>query len=78
VFNAFSITGNLPSLIPLTDRLASLGSVGRIRQFKRCPGGGEVRAADGSNVLSADEQEALDCTESARGSGTYPENTPSP
>jgi phospholipid/cholesterol/gamma-HCH transport system substrate-binding protein len=35
-------------------------------QFRRCPGGAEVPASDGSNVLSAAEQQALNCTESHR------------
>jgi phospholipid/cholesterol/gamma-HCH transport system substrate-binding protein len=75
VFNALSFTGNVPSVIPLNERLQNLDRGGaRIKQYKRCPGGAEVRALDGSNVLSADQQKALDCTESARGSGVYPEN----
>ena len=38
-------------------------------QFKRCPGGAETAAQDGSNVLSAAEQEQLDCVDSQRGAG---------
>ncbi len=38
-------------------------------QFKRCPGGAEVAAPDGSNVLSAEEQSQLDCVDSHRGAG---------
>ncbi len=38
-------------------------------QFKRCPGGAEAAAADGSNVLSAEEQSQLDCVDSHRGAG---------
>jgi len=38
-------------------------------QFKRCPGGAEAAAADGSNVLSAEEQSRLDCVDSHRGAG---------
>jgi len=38
-------------------------------QFKRCPGGAEVVASDGSNALSASEQAALDCRDSDRGAG---------
>ena len=41
-------------------------------QFKRCPGSAEERASDGSNVLSAEEQERLDCRESARATGDVP------
>jgi phospholipid/cholesterol/gamma-HCH transport system substrate-binding protein len=35
-------------------------------QFRRCPGGADAPAADGSNVLSADERAELDCEESHR------------
>jgi phospholipid/cholesterol/gamma-HCH transport system substrate-binding protein len=37
-----------------------------IRQFRRCPGGADAPAADGSNVLSAAEQARLGCEESHR------------
>ena len=76
VFNAFDITGNVPQLIPLNQRLTSQFQLARTHQYKRCPGGAEVRAPDGSNVLSAAEQKTLDCTESARASGVYAENQP--
>jgi phospholipid/cholesterol/gamma-HCH transport system substrate-binding protein len=74
VFNAISLTGGLPAIIPLNDRLSSLAQTSRVKQYKRCPGGAEVRAIDGSNVLTADEQKKYDCTESARASGVYQEN----
>ena len=74
VFNAFTFTGNTPSLVPLNDRLASLTQVARTKQYKRCPGGADMRADDGSNVLSAEQQEELDCTEADRAVGAYPEN----
>jgi len=38
----------------------------KIDQHKRCPGGAEAPAPDGSNVLSDDEREALDCLEEDR------------
>jgi phospholipid/cholesterol/gamma-HCH transport system substrate-binding protein len=38
-------------------------------QFKRCPGSAEAPADDGSNVLSADEMQRLECEESARAVG---------
>ncbi len=38
-------------------------------QYKRCPGGAEVAAEDGSNVLSSAEQEQLDCVDSHRAAG---------
>jgi phospholipid/cholesterol/gamma-HCH transport system substrate-binding protein len=37
------------------------------KQYKRCPGAAEAPAKDGSNVLSADERERLDCDEADRG-----------
>ena len=41
---------------------------GPVRQdeIRRCPGSAEPPASDGSNVLSAEEQQALDCTEAHR------------
>ncbi len=75
-FNALSASGGVPSIIPLNERLGNLERGGaRIKQYRRCPGGGDVRAADGSNVLTADQQKTFDCTESARAAGVYPENT---
>jgi phospholipid/cholesterol/gamma-HCH transport system substrate-binding protein len=38
-------------------------------QYKRCPGGAEVRAADGSNVWSEEQMAEWQCEESARASG---------
>jgi phospholipid/cholesterol/gamma-HCH transport system substrate-binding protein len=76
VFNAISFTNNVPSVIPLNQRLVAQFQLARTKQYKRCPGGGEVRAPDGSNVFSAEEQQRLDCTESARASGIYDENQP--
>src|SRR5262245_10366814 len=35
-------------------------------QYRRCPGSAEAPAADGSNVLSQEEQDALQCRESDR------------
>jgi phospholipid/cholesterol/gamma-HCH transport system substrate-binding protein len=37
------------------------------KQYKRCPGSAEAPAKDGSNVLTAEERERLDCDESDRG-----------
>ena len=37
-----------------------------MRQFRRCPGGADAPAADGSNVFSAGEQRELQCDESDR------------
>ena len=41
-------------------------------QFKRCPGAAEEAADDGSNVLSAEERQFLDCDESDRATGNVP------
>jgi len=38
-------------------------------QYKRCPGSAEPPAPDGSNLLSADEMQTLQCEESARAVG---------
>ena len=35
-------------------------------QYKRCPGGAEAPAPDGSNVLSQEEQDRLQCQDSDR------------
>jgi phospholipid/cholesterol/gamma-HCH transport system substrate-binding protein len=69
VFNAINLTSAVPSLIPLSDRLSSFGDLARTKQYKRCPGGGDVVAADRSNVLSAEEQARLDCKEEDRAAG---------
>jgi phospholipid/cholesterol/gamma-HCH transport system substrate-binding protein len=41
------------------------------KQFRRCPGGAEVPAPDNSNVWSASEQQALDCSENDRATGSH-------
>jgi phospholipid/cholesterol/gamma-HCH transport system substrate-binding protein len=48
-----------------------LKNFSRINQFRRCPGGGDVVAPDGSNVLSSAMQQELDCKESDRGAGDF-------
>jgi hypothetical protein len=40
-----------------------------VKQFRRCPGANELPAADGSNVFSAEEAEALDCDPNQRSVG---------
>ncbi len=72
LFNALDLTSQVPKLIPLTDRLNSVGGLARTKQFKRCPGGGDVIAADRSNVLSPEEQQRLDCKEEDRAAGNLP------
>jgi phospholipid/cholesterol/gamma-HCH transport system substrate-binding protein len=41
----------------------------KLKQFRRCPGANELPAADGSNVFSAEEAEALDCDPNQRSVG---------
>lgn len=59
----------LPQMICLNDRLSNLLTNIRTDQTHRCPGAGDVPAADGSNVPSLVEQQQLDCRESDRASG---------
>jgi phospholipid/cholesterol/gamma-HCH transport system substrate-binding protein len=68
----FSTTGGFYDALGASTRVfISLqenvtGGPPKREQFHRCPGAAEVPAADGSNVLSADEQKALGCTEADR------------
>ena len=39
------------------------------KEYKRCPGGSELAAGDGSNVSSRSQQRALDCRNDDRGTG---------
>jgi phospholipid/cholesterol/gamma-HCH transport system substrate-binding protein len=48
------------------NKIPGLAAV-RTQEYKNCPGSAEAPAPDGSNVLSAEEQAALNCSESARG-----------
>jgi phospholipid/cholesterol/gamma-HCH transport system substrate-binding protein len=56
-------------LIPREQRGEALKQLLHTEEFKRCPGGAEVRAPDGSNVWSEEEQKELDCVEAHRASG---------
>lgn len=47
----------------------NLGGPIRKYQYRRCPGGAEAPAADGSNVLSQQRMDELQCDESARAVG---------
>jgi phospholipid/cholesterol/gamma-HCH transport system substrate-binding protein len=44
-------------------------NLARTEQYRRCPGGAETPAADGSNVLSEAEQKELDCKDADRETG---------
>jgi hypothetical protein len=37
-----------------------------MRQFRRCPGGADAPASDGTNVFSPEERAELQCEESDR------------
>ena len=56
----------MPTVIPLNQQGSLLGQLSNVGQYHRCPGGGDVVAPDKSNVLSAQEQQALGCKESDR------------
>jgi phospholipid/cholesterol/gamma-HCH transport system substrate-binding protein len=71
LFNMTTAENGVPAVIPLPQRGDAYKSLMRIGQYKRCPGGSEAPASDNSNVLSADEQKALDCKEADRAVGDY-------
>jgi phospholipid/cholesterol/gamma-HCH transport system substrate-binding protein len=71
VFNATTIENGIPAVVPLPQRAELYKQFNRTFQYKRCPGAAEAPAPDGSNVLSADEQKALDCKESDRATGDF-------
>ncbi|HEY1359964.1 MAG TPA: MlaD family protein [Thermoleophilaceae bacterium] len=48
------------------------GGPPRQHQYKRCPGSAEAPASDGSNVLSQEEQDRLQCKDSDRSVGNVP------
>ena len=70
--NAFSLSGPAPGLIPPEQRGAALKQLGKVNQFRRCPGASEEPADDRSNVWSEEQQRELDCRESDRATGPKP------
>ncbi len=70
-FNAFSLQEGLPlgDILPPAQQGEVFKSLARLGQVKRCPGAAEEPAADGSNVFSEAEREALDCVEEHRATG---------
>lgn len=68
----FSTTGGFYDALGASTRVFislaenTTGGPPKRNQFHRCPGGAEVPAPDGSNVLSQADQKALGCTESDR------------
>jgi phospholipid/cholesterol/gamma-HCH transport system substrate-binding protein len=69
VFNAFDVTAPVPAIAPLDQRQELFLNTARTGQYKRCPGGAEEPAPDGSNVPSASQQAELDCREADRATG---------
>jgi len=58
--------GQLGSQESIFNKVPGLGAV-RTGEYKNCPGSAEAPAPDGSNILSTQEQQALNCSESSRG-----------
>ena len=58
-------------ITPLEDRLGSFNRSTRRKQFERCPGGAEEPAPDGSNVLSDEDQDFINCDEDDRPVGEF-------
>jgi phospholipid/cholesterol/gamma-HCH transport system substrate-binding protein len=71
IFNATTSENGIPAIIPLPQRADAYKQFNRVYQYKRCPGASEAPASDGSNVWSADQQQALDCKESDRAVGNF-------
>jgi hypothetical protein len=69
VFNASNLANAVPNLLPLDQRGIDQSSSVRTGQYRRCPGAAEAAAADGSNVYSQAEQDALACREADRATG---------
>jgi phospholipid/cholesterol/gamma-HCH transport system substrate-binding protein len=70
-FNATTLENGIPAVVPLPQRAELYKQFVRAYQYKRCPGGSEAPASDGSNVWSADEMKALDCKEEDRATGNF-------
>jgi phospholipid/cholesterol/gamma-HCH transport system substrate-binding protein len=63
--------GNGGKPFPVDTQQKLLAGTTRSGQYNRCPGGGDVIAPDKSNLLTADEQKLLGCSEADRGAGNY-------
>jgi phospholipid/cholesterol/gamma-HCH transport system substrate-binding protein len=67
IFDGLTIENAIPQLVPSNQERAALYQQQvKPGQYRRCPGASEAPAPDGSNVFSADQQRALDCTEADR------------
>jgi phospholipid/cholesterol/gamma-HCH transport system substrate-binding protein len=75
-FNFFTPSATGPVIPLIGPLLETRGEVFKefvkTDQHKRCPGGAEVPADDGSNVWSEEEQERLDCLEEDRATKATP------
>ena len=67
--NLFTLSDG--NVIPRTEQADSFKELADIYEFKRCPGGAEAPAPDGSNVWSEEERKKFDCLESDRGVDPY-------
>ena len=81
IFNETSLFNDSPAqlragsqTLPETDDRPDIGPA--IGQFKKCPGGAELPAEDGSNIFSLREQDQLDCEEDSRQTGNYVNGNP--
>jgi hypothetical protein len=63
-FDALGANGR--GFISLAENLPTAASAFKRFQFKRCPGGADAQAPDGSNVLSPELRAELECEESHR------------
>ena len=64
-----ALGGEARAQINLAENIPAPGSTVRRNQFRRCPGGSEAPANDGSNVLSQEEKDFLGCRDSDRSVG---------
>ena len=64
MFNLFTVSDG--GLIPRANQGEVFKELAKTNQYKRCPGGAESPAADGSNVYTEEERKKLDCLESDR------------
>jgi phospholipid/cholesterol/gamma-HCH transport system substrate-binding protein len=72
-FDDFSTTGGYDALGGFARPWLSFSEIlhgpPKTEQYRRCPGGAEFPAPDGSSVFSQEEQDALDCEEAHRAPG---------
>jgi phospholipid/cholesterol/gamma-HCH transport system substrate-binding protein len=68
VMNAFSVQGEPGRVVPvpLPARAENFKQLMDLGEVRRCPGGGEAPATDGSNIPSAQMQQELSCRDADR------------